>query len=194
MESQAVATATNEIDDIRRRMAQIRRELHEDVEEVVAGAGAVADWRRYVRMYPWAAVGLAATLGYLIVPKRRRNVPRDVARKADVAEVREVIEQVREPEPRAKPRAKSILGAGLAMLTPLAWRAAQNYAMGYLEQWIAQQQQQYMASSGPPPSGSQSTGWPGGTPPPPGAAKSPSPPPSASPWPGGPRRPGGPAA
>jgi len=185
MESHAVATATAEIDDIRRRMAQIRRELHEDVEEVVAGAEAVADWRRYVRMYPWAAVGIAATLGYLIVPKRRRSVPRDVARKADLAEVREVIEQARESEPEKKKRSKSLIGAGLAMLAPLAWRAAQNYAMGYLEQWIAQQQQQYMASAGPHPAGSESRGWPGGAPPP-GAAKSPSTPP------GGPRRPGGP--
>ena len=36
-----MATATNEIEEIRRQMAQIRRELHEDVQEVVAGAEAV---------------------------------------------------------------------------------------------------------------------------------------------------------
>src|SRR5438270_6788130 len=148
MESHAVATATNDIDEIRRQMAQIRRELHEDVQEVVAGAGAVFDWRRYIRSYPWAAVGVAVAVGYLIVPKRRRSVPRDVARQADVAEVREVLKQVQDAAPQEKTR-KSLVAVGFGLLAPLAWRFAQNYAMGYLEHWIAQQQQQYEAASGP---------------------------------------------
>ena len=54
-----MASVSNEVDEIRRQMAQIRRELHEDVQGVVAGAEAVADWRRYIRLYPWAAVGAA---------------------------------------------------------------------------------------------------------------------------------------
>jgi hypothetical protein len=153
-----LATVTDDIDEIRRRMAQIRRELHEDVQEVVAGAEAVADWRRYIRMYPWAAVGTAAAVGYLIVPKRRRSVPRDVARKADVEAA---IESVREPAPAEVKRRKSLIGAALGMLVPLALRAAQNYAMSYLEQWIAQQQQQYMASAGPPPGATPTPRGPG---------------------------------
>jgi hypothetical protein len=175
-----VATATNEIEEIRRQMAQIRRELHEDVQEVVAGAEAVADWRRYIRMYPWAAVGIATATGYLIVPKRRRSVPRDVARQSDVAEMREELKQARDSEPQEKKPRKSLIAAGLGMLAPLAWRAVQNYAMSYLEQWIAQQQQQYMAASGPAPGAPQSPQRPSGTPP------------GASPSPGAPSRPGGP--
>jgi len=180
-----VATATNEIDEIRRQMAQIRRELHEDVQEVVAGAGAVTDWRRYIRMYPWASVGIAAATGYLIVPKRRRNVPRDITRQADVAEVREALSRSTRAEPEAKKTRKSLIGAGLGMLAPLAWRAAQNYAMGYLEQWVAQQQQQYMAASGPAhaasPGQARPTGMPPGGPAPPsggGGARRPGNPPS----------------
>lgn len=174
-----VATAPNEIEEIRRHMAQIRRELHEDVQDVVAGAEAVADWRRYLRMYPWAAVGLAFAAGYLIVPKRRRSVPRDVARQVDVAEVREAIKQAHDAGAGEKKRGKSLIAAGLGMLAPLAWRAAQNYALSYLEQWIAQQQQHYMAATGPtsgvpPSSGGQ--GWPG----PPGR-------PGSTGRPGGPR-------
>jgi len=185
-----VATEPNEIDEIRRQMAQIRRELHEDVQDVVAGAEAVADWRRYIRMYPWAAVGVAVAVGYLVVPKRRRGVPRDVARQSDVAEMRAVLQEAREPE--EKKQRKSLLGAAFGMLLPLGWRVAQNYAMGYLEQWIAQQQERYMAATGPAgahPTQSQSQsraqspggpGWPGG------------PPPGPSTSPGGPGRPGGP--
>jgi hypothetical protein len=143
-----VATATNETDEIRRRMAQIRHQLHEDVREVVAGTEAVTDWRRYVRMYPWATVGVVTAAGYMLVPRRRRSVPRDVARQSDVAEMREELERARVPE-QEKERRASLVGAAFGMLAPMAWRVAQNYAMGYVEQWIAQQQQQYMAGAGP---------------------------------------------
>jgi len=160
-----VATASNDIDAIRRQMAQIRRELHEDVQEVVAGAEAVTDWRRYVRSYPWPAVGVAFAVGYLVVPKRRRSVPRDIARQADVAGVREELRQARAIVPEEKKRGKGFIAAGFGLLAPMAWRLAQNYAMGYLEQWIAQQQQQYMTATGPPPAAPGrpgAAGWPGG--------------------------------
>jgi hypothetical protein len=184
-----VATAPNDIEEIRRQMAQIRRELHEDVKEVVEGAEAVTDWRRYIRMYPWAAVGTAVAVGYLIVPKRRRSVPRDVARQSDVAEMREVLRQDRAPEPEEKKRRKSLIGAAFGMLVPLVWRTAQGYAMSYLEQWIAQKQQEYMAAAGPPPGAAHSPGWPGQGPSRPGG---PPPGPGTSQSPGGPLRPGGP--
>jgi len=153
-----LATALNESDEIRRKMAQIRRDLHADVREVVAGAEAATDWRRYVRSYPWALVGIAAAIGYLVVPKRSRSLPRDAASHADVAEVRDELRQAREaaPEVQAKPR-RSLVGAAFAMAAPLAWRFAQNYAVAYLEQWIAQHQQQFMAQAGPPSGGPQAT-------------------------------------
>jgi hypothetical protein len=154
-----VAIDSNEVDEIRRQMALIRHNLHTDVQEVVAGAGEVANWRRYVRSYPWVAVGLAFAAGYLIVPRRRRKVPADLARKADV---HEILQEVREADrPEQKP-GKSLVGMAFGMLAPLAWRVAQNYAMSFLDQWIIQQQQHAMAEPGrvgspwPPSSPSQS--------------------------------------
>ena len=44
-----------------------------------------------------AAFYAAAAVGYVIVPRRRRGVPHDVATRADVARVREVVEGAREP-------------------------------------------------------------------------------------------------
>jgi hypothetical protein len=139
-----VATATNDVDEIRRKMAQIRRELHEDVRDVVASAEAVTDWRRYIRMYPWAALGLAAVAGFLIVPKRHRTIPPDIATHADVAQVREVVEEVK----AKKKSRKGLIGAALGFAVPIALRAAQGYAVQYLESWILQQQM----AAGPPPS------------------------------------------
>jgi hypothetical protein len=154
-----LATGLNESDEIRRKMAQIRRDLHEDVREVVAGAEAATDWRRYVWSYPWASVGVATAVGFLAVPKASRGLPHDAARKADVAEVRDELRQAREAAPEAKQeRRRSLVGAALAMAAPLAWRFAQNYAVAYLEQWIAQHQQQFMAQAGPRPGGPQAPG------------------------------------
>jgi ElaB/YqjD/DUF883 family membrane-anchored ribosome-binding protein len=179
----AVATATNEVDEIRRRMAQIRHELHQDVKEVVEGAEEVTDWRRYVRLYPWAAVGATSAAGcivtYLIVPRRRPGADRDGERPAEVR-------VIRESDLDSKKRRKSLIGAAFGMVAPLAWRAVQNYAMGYLEQWIAQQQQQYMASTGPVPEPPpRPSGQPGG--PPPGGPQNP----RRQDRPGGPGYPGG---
>ena len=119
-------------------MAQIRHELHQDVRGVVEHAEAATDWRRYYRMYPWASLAVAFAIGYLIVPKRRRKIPRDLATRADIAQVREAVQEVKEPAKKAA--SKGILGALFGMLVPVVVRAAQGYAMQYFETWLAQQQ------------------------------------------------------
>jgi hypothetical protein len=125
-----VATASQSIDadTIRRQMAQIRRELHEDVQGLVAGAEEAADWRYYVRMYPWIAVGAAMALGYFVVPKRRKIVVE--APQVPVA-TQNTVEK--------KERRAGLLGAGFGLLWPLLIRAGQSYAAQFVENWIAQQ-------------------------------------------------------
>ena len=54
-----MATGSNDVDEIFQRMAVIRRELHTNVRESVAGAEAFADWGRYTWTYPWIALGEA---------------------------------------------------------------------------------------------------------------------------------------
>jgi len=158
--------------EIQRRMAQIRRDLHEDVRGVVASAEAVTDWRRYIRNYPWTAMGVALAAGYLVVPRRHRSVPHDLATHADVARVREVVEGTRdkaegtrEKEKEASKERKGLLAMAMALLGPVALRAAQGYAVSYLENWIVQQQ---AMAAGPPPQGQArapgGTGRPSGTP------------------------------
>jgi len=161
-----VAIATNEADEIRLRMARIRRELHEDVREVVASAEAVTDWRRYIRMYPWAALGVTFAMGYLIVPRKHKPVPIPIVVPAGAAEVREAIELEKEKD--KEPQRKGLIGMALGFLAPIALRAAQGYAVQYMEAWIAQQQQ--ASATGPrpvpgPPDPSGFTGRPQATPP-----------------------------
>jgi hypothetical protein len=63
--------ASDDAEDICRRMAELRCELASDVCEVSRSARVMTDWRFYVRRFPWAAVGVAAAAGFLLVPKRK---------------------------------------------------------------------------------------------------------------------------
>ena len=160
-----MATEPNEIDEIRRMMSQIRHELHEDVQGVIEGAEAAADWRSYIRDYPWAAVGAVFAVGYLFAPRRRRRpaptihlAPAEVARSVGVEPSRFA---AMAPEPKKK--GKGLFRTLIGMVAPLALKAGQGYAMQFLEQWLAQQMVQQsgplqgmaaafgQATQGPPP-------------------------------------------
>jgi len=181
-----LATASNDIDSIRQQMAQIRHELHQDIRSVVENAEAATDWRRYYRMYPWPSLAVAFAVGYLIVPTRRRKSPRDLLTRADLAQVRESVQEVKEPAKKAA--GKGVMGALFAMLLPVVVRAAQGYAVQYFETWLAQQQN-VLASLGaaahPAPGGPGRPAGPG-QPPSPGRPAGPGQPPS----PGRPLTPG----
>ena len=134
---------TESVDDIRRRMAQIRQRLHQDMQGVVAGAEAASDWKHYIRLYPWAALGVAFAAGFVVVPRRRRSVTKTAEKAAEAAVAKmtgavEAVASVSEPKPE-KSR-KGLIGAAFGLLGPLALRYAQSYALGYVENWIAQQQ------------------------------------------------------
>lgn len=168
-----------DVTEIQRRMAQIRHELHEDVREAVKGAQSLTDWRSQVRNHPWLALGAAAAVGYFLVP-RRHPAPAIVA----VAPAAPVVQ----PSAEA-PRKKrwGLIGSAVGLLAPIAVRAAQNYAIQYLEQWIASQPPGASSSlfgaglfPGAGGGGPSSGGGPGtGT----GPGARPTPPPGASGWP-----------
>ena len=131
-----MSTAPPDIDDIRRKMAQIRRDLHQDVKGVVQGAEAATDWRRFIRNYPWASMGVALAVGYLIVPRRHKTptihvAPIEVAR-ATAPEAPRLVE----PEPKKK--GKGLLGTVFGLVAPVALRAIQGYALQFAEQWMTQ--------------------------------------------------------
>lgn len=142
-----MATGLTDADEIRRQMGLIRRELHKDVRGVVATAEAVTDWRRYLTAYPLVSVGVAVLVGYLVVPNRKvAEAPQRTARKSRsfVQRVQDApVQMLQDASPSRK---KSLISAGIGLLTPVLLRAAQGYAIKYLEAWI--QQQQINAGSG----------------------------------------------
>ena len=134
-EEPTVATATTDVDDIRRRMAQIRRGLRENVQGVMAGAEAATDWRYYARRNPWLSLGLAFTIGFLIVPRRRRSLTETAD--AVAARVAQTVTPAPPPEP-TKPRS-SLLGGLVGLVSPVLIRIAQSYAASSLENLLTQQ-------------------------------------------------------
>jgi len=76
--------------EIQRQMSQIRRDLDEQVDELVDSARQLTDWRAYVAANPWPFLGVAAGLGYLMVPTRVRvdrpvaNTLAELARNGDI--------------------------------------------------------------------------------------------------------------
>jgi len=134
----ATARAGNpaEINEIQRRMAQIRRDMHADVQGAVRGAQSLTDWRSLVGSHPWAALGVAAGVGYLVVPHRRSESHANAAYLAGaVAAANQAV-----PAERSSGARKARSGAFAAvfsLLTPVLMRAAQNYALNQLEQWLA---------------------------------------------------------
>jgi hypothetical protein len=154
-----VASAPDEATEIQREMARIRVELHEDMQGVVAGAEAVASWHRFVKHYPWPSLAVGFAIGYLIVPRKRRSATRtgEAAAHAVVDEVREAVGRPRLAE-KAKPR-RGLFGMLFGFVGPIALRAAQGYAVQYVENWILQQAAQNPLAAGPfggggPPPGS----------------------------------------
>jgi hypothetical protein len=157
-----VSTASPEIDEIRKRMASIRREMHENVKSAVHNAEEVTDWRRYVRSSPWLALGGAFVLGYLIVPHKRAAAlaPQVIVTPPSIdgpGLAQSFASVAPAPVEKKKSIGRKLFGAAFGLASPIALRAAQGYAMQYLESFIAQQAggasalQAFLANAGGPP-------------------------------------------
>lgn len=68
----------DEAETIRRRMAELRRELACDMRDVGRSAramkSAVTDPKFYVKKFPWATLAIAAGIGFMLIPKKKKEV------------------------------------------------------------------------------------------------------------------------
>ena len=129
-----MATGSNDVDEIYHRMAVIRRELHTNVRESVAGAEAVVDWGRYTWTYPWIALGAAAAVGYLVYTGSHQRVTADTASLADGTKAGEPVAGARAKGQERSRTGRNLLLAAWDILFPVAVRAGQNYMLHWLEQ------------------------------------------------------------
>jgi hypothetical protein len=125
----------NEIDEIRWQMAQIRHDLHQDVASVVSGVSGVVDevtevmdWRSVLRNHPFIATGAALAVGYLIVPRRAKQV---------VLSQNHLVSAQAAEAGLQKKRFRPLSWA-FEMLGPIATQAIQAYALVWIENRIKQ--------------------------------------------------------
>jgi len=108
---------------IRRRMAELRRELTYDVRDVGRSARAMADLSFYVRKFPWATTAVAAGVGYMLVPKRKEVIQPDPVMLAELVRKN----QVRVDASRAAKDRQGMLQSLVVMGMTWAARAGMNY-------------------------------------------------------------------
>jgi hypothetical protein len=143
----------NEIDGIRQQMAQIRRDLHRDVSEVVGSAEKVFEWRSYLRDQPWLSVGAAFTVGYLLVPRRARPTQVVVAAAPAVNGAMGPVPLVSASgdgvtRVRSRP---STLRWVFNLVKPIALQAAQSYASVWVEDLLTRNHPATRAARAPVP-------------------------------------------
>jgi len=126
-----------DITDIQRRMAQIRHDMHQEVQGVVKGAQSLTDWRSLVKRHPWQSLAIASAVGYLIVPKRRME-PATIAALGSPTPAVLPCPAKEEVADRPGSARSNALGIILGLVAPIVVRAAQNYALNHFEAWLAQ--------------------------------------------------------
>ena len=128
---------SGEIEDIQHRMAQIRHDMHGDVLGAVKGARLLADWRSLVGTYPWLTLGAATAIGYFLVPRRRSATPTIVTVNPTAPEMAALLES-QQQSAGARGKSWSITGTMFSLVAPIVVRAAQSYALQYVERLLAE--------------------------------------------------------
>src|SRR6478735_7191075 len=74
----------DEVEKIRKRMSELRRELVYDVQDVSRSAKAMASPSYYLRKFPWATLAVAAGVGYMLIPKKKQVIKPDMEALAEL--------------------------------------------------------------------------------------------------------------
>jgi hypothetical protein len=101
-------------------MQQLRCDIDEDMEDMAANARSIVDWKHYVKTYPWVCLGAAVALGFLIVPKRSREIRPDVATLTELARTGHLVI-------KSAAATDGVTGALLATVANIAVRKATEY-------------------------------------------------------------------
>lgn len=112
---------------IRRRMAELRRELTSDVRGVKEGAREMASPLYYIRRFPWASAAVAAAIGYLLVPKKKHIIKPDPEMLAEMLKKHQINLDPTKPanDTQSMLRGLAVMGLTWAARTGLAYLGQQ---------------------------------------------------------------------
>jgi len=71
-------------------MAELRRELVYDMQDVSRSAKAMASPAFYIRKFPWATMAVAAGVGYMLIPKKKQVLQPDMEALAEMVRKNQV--------------------------------------------------------------------------------------------------------
>ncbi len=128
--------APDSVQEIRRRMAEVRGLLGREVQSLATSAKAKTDWHYYYRQHPWLFAGAAVALGYLIVPAPARTLLLGAEAFAKFGRRGKTVELGKE-----KTGAGLIAGTLLPILTRFAATQAATYIQRFKEQHRAKQEE-----------------------------------------------------
>lgn len=123
-----IHTNEDRAEQIQMRMQNIRCELDRDFDQVRQSASQLTDWRYYIKNYPWACLGAAAAIGYLVVPRKVHVQNPDVKTLEKLARDQKL---VIESNPSQQEK-KGVVRSAAGFVAGLALRAATAHLMGKL--------------------------------------------------------------
>lgn len=105
-------------------MASIRRDLDNDVDEIVENVNELTKLQYYMRNYPWLLLGGAAFLGYWVIPSRYEIHSPDPETLEKLAKRNKLVVN-HDPEPQKR---GGVLGGLFSMVSTMVVRGATAYA------------------------------------------------------------------
>jgi hypothetical protein len=141
-----MANSDESAEEIRKRMAALRRELVCDVEDVTRSAKAMASPSFYIRKFPWATLAVAAGVGYLLIPKKKQVVQPDMEALAELVRKNQVNINTSKAAEESQGMLKTLAVMGLTYVA----KAGMNYLLQQLTTTAAKPKQQPEAAPSSP--------------------------------------------
>src|SRR5215467_10342479 len=140
-----MASSDESAEEIRKRMAELRRELVCDVQDVTRSAKAMASPSFYIRKFPWATLAVAAGVGYMLIPKKKQVIRPDMEALAELVRKNQVNINTSKAAEESQGMLKTLAVMGLSY----AAKAGMNYLLEQLTTNAAKAQQQPEAAPSP---------------------------------------------
>src|SRR4051812_25690032 len=109
-------------------MAELRRELAYDMQDVTRSAKAMASPSFYIRKFPWATLAIAAGVGYMLIPKKKQVVQPDMEALAQLVRKNQVQINTSKAADESQGMVKTLAVMGLSW----AAKAGMNYVIQQL--------------------------------------------------------------
>lgn len=141
---QTAAEARATRDAISQRMGAVRQQLTDDAHSVAEGLRSATDWKSQVAEHPFVAAGIAAAVGFWLVPSRPRIETIDQKALERLARDHKLVVSNQSNEEKSA----GLMAAGVALAANFALRAATAYVGQQASRAFRENRTKYASSGG----------------------------------------------